>query len=209
MSIQQASLSEPNREQWLRTYYFVRAAASFAWVAGALTLAQHSLPLASGWLILYPLWDAAANFWDAARSGGPTQNRSQLINVAVSLIVTVVAAYALFADTTWVLAVFGAWATLAGLLQLITAIRRWKVGAQWAMVLSGGQSALVGGLFITQAHTPTIESVKTLAGYAAMGAIYFLISAVWLTVKAKRTKAIGVPHDGDARTAKLSRRSRG
>ncbi|WP_196810035.1 DUF308 domain-containing protein [Mycobacterium sp. 360MFTsu5.1] len=209
MSIQQASLSEPNREQWLRTYYFVRAAASFAWVAVALTLAQHSLTLASGWLILYPLWDAAANFWDAARSGGPAQNRSQLINVAVSLIVTIVAAYALLAGTTWVLAVFGAWATLAGLLQLITAIRRWKVGAQWAMALSGGQSALVGGLFITQAHTPTIESAKTLAGYAAMGAIYFLISAVWLTVKASRAKAIPAPHDGDARTAKLSRRSRG
>jgi len=203
VSIHQASPSETEREQWLKVYYFVRAAFSFAWVAVALTLAQHSRPLAVGWLILYPLWDASANFWDAARSGGLAQNRSQSINVVVSLIVTVVAAYALFADTTWVLAVFGAWATLAGLLQLITAIRRWKVGAQWAMALSGGQSALVGGLFITQAHTPTIGSAKTLAGYAAMGAIYFLISAVWLTVKTNRAKATRGPHDGDAGTDKL------
>ncbi|WP_208103678.1 DUF308 domain-containing protein [Mycolicibacterium sp. CBMA 226] len=204
MSTQQPSPSETNREMWLTTYYFVRAGFSFAWVAVALTLAQHSLPLATGWLILYPLWDAAANFWDASRSGGLAQNRSQLLNFAVSLIVTVVAAYALFAATTWVLAVFGAWATLAGLLQLITAIRRWKVGAQWAMVLSGGQSALAGGLFIAQAHTPTIGSAKTLAGYAAMGAIYFLISALWLTVKTNRAKAIRAPHDGDARADKLA-----
>ena len=37
-----------------------------------------------------------------------------------------------------------------------------------------------------------------------MGAIYFLISAVWLTVKANRAKAIGVPRDGDARTETLA-----
>ena len=45
--------------------------------------------------------------------------------------------------------IFGAWAILSGLLQLGTAVRRWKrFGAQWAMVLSGGQSALAGGFFI-------------------------------------------------------------
>jgi uncharacterized membrane protein HdeD (DUF308 family) len=204
VATQQPSPSETNREMWLTNYYFVRAGFSFVWVAVALTLAQHSLPLATGWLILYPLWDAAANFWDASRSGGLAQNRSQLLNVVVGLVVTVVAAYALFAGTTWVLAVFGAWATLAGLLQLITAIRRWKVGGQWAMILSGGQSALAGGLFITQAHTPTIGSAKILAGYAAMGAIYFLISALWLTVKTNRAKAIRATHDGDALADKLT-----
>lgn len=96
------------------------------------------------------------------------------------------------------------WATLAGLLQLATAVRRWKAGAQWAMILSGGQSALVGGLFITQAHTPVTGSAKTLAGYAAMGAIYFLISAIWLTVKSARAKAVRAPHDQEARTERLT-----
>ena len=38
MSIHQASPSETDREQWLKVYYFVRAAFSFAWVAVALTL---------------------------------------------------------------------------------------------------------------------------------------------------------------------------
>ncbi|GAS87479.1 hypothetical protein [Mycolicibacterium brisbanense] len=201
MSVHHSSALKSNREQWLKTYYFVRAAVALVWVVVALTVAQHSLALATGWLVLYPFWDAAANLWDASRSGGLVQNRSQMINVAVSLIVTVVAAYVLFTGTASVLPVFGAWATLAGLLQLATAVRRWKAGAQWAMILSGAQSALVGGLFVTQAHTPVVGSVKTLAGYAAMGAIYFLISALWLTVKISRGKSPRVPHDGEARTA--------
>jgi uncharacterized membrane protein HdeD (DUF308 family) len=83
----------------------------------------------------------------------------------------------------WVLGVFGAWAILSGLLQLGTAIRRWKsFGAQWAMVLSGGQSALAGGFFIFQATTPMSPSIANVAGYAGVGAIYFFVSAVWLTV---------------------------
>ncbi|WP_228141907.1 hypothetical protein, partial [Acinetobacter baumannii] len=55
-------------------------------------------------------------------------------------------------------------------------------GAQWAMVLSGAQSALAGGFFIFQATTPAVPSIADVAGYAGGGAIYFLVSAVWLTV---------------------------
>lgn len=89
-----------------------------------------------------------------------------------------------------VLAVFGAWAILAGLLQLGTAIRRWRsFGAQWAMVLSGAQSALAGGFFIFQASTPAVPSIATVTGYAGVGALYFLVSAIWLTVGDWRRRA--------------------
>ena len=50
------------------------------------------------------------------------------------------------------------------------------------MGLSGGQSALAGGFFIFQATTPMSPTIANVAGYAAVGAIYFLVSAVWLTV---------------------------
>ena len=100
--------------------------------------------------------------------------------------------------------VFGAWATLSGLLQLATAVRRRKAGAQWAMILSGAQSALVGGFFIAQAHMPIPESLKTLAGYATLGAVYFLVSAVWLFVKERRAKSASTGRE--ERTETLSPR---
>ncbi len=85
--------------------------------------------------------------------------------------------------------VFGVWAVLSGLLQLGTAVRRWKeFGAQWAMILSGAQSALAGGFFIVKAYEPAPDAIVKVAGYAAVGAIYFLASATWLSVNKTRRK---------------------
>jgi uncharacterized membrane protein HdeD (DUF308 family) len=179
-----------SQERWLKLYYFTRTAFSAAWVAAAFTVGQHSLTIAAVLLVVYPAWDAAANYFDASRSGGLAQNRTQTINVVVSLATTLAVVVALQMSMNWVLAVFGAWAILSGLLQLGTAVRRWKsYGAQWAMILSGGQSALAGVFFIVQARMPTPPSITNVAGYAALGAFYFLVSAVWLSVSELRRKA--------------------
>ncbi|MDA9452424.1 MULTISPECIES: DUF308 domain-containing protein [Bradyrhizobium] len=172
-----------DRAQWLKQYYFLRAAFSLAWVIAAFAIAPSSAVIAATLLIAYPAWDAAANYLDALCSGGLNQNRTQALNVLVSLATTIAVILALRVSMNWVLGIFGAWAILAGLLQLGTAVRRWRsYGAQWAMVLSGGQSALAGGFFIFQATMPAIPSIANVAGYAAVGALYFLVSAVWLTV---------------------------
>ena len=184
------NLVRDDREQWLKQYYFLRAAFSVAWVVAAFAVASKSPAIAGALLVLYPAWDAAANLVDALRSGGLARNRTQALNVLVSLVTTVAVIVALQASMNWVLGVFGAWAILSGLLQLGTAIRRWKsFGAQWAMVLSGGQSALAGGFFIAQALTPAVPSIANVAGYAGVGALYFLVSAVWLTVSDWRRRA--------------------
>ena len=184
------NLVRDDREQWLKQYYFLRAAFSVAWVAAAFAVASKSPAIAGALLVLYPAWDAAANLVDAMRSGGLARNRTQALNVLVSLVTTVAVIVALQASMNWVLGVFGAWAILSGLLQLGTAIRRRKsFGAQWAMVLSGGQSALAGGFFIAQALTPAVPSIANVAGYAGVGALYFLVSAVWLTVSDWRRRA--------------------
>jgi hypothetical protein len=176
------------QERWLTRYYFTRAAVSCAWVAAALTLGTASWPVAAALLVLYPAWDALANMVDAARSGGLARNTTQALNVAVS-VATALAVASSLASMHRVLAVFGAWAILSGLLQLGTALRRWKtLGAQWAMVLSGAQSALAGGLFIAQARMPQAPTIATVAGYAGVGAVYFLVSALWLVVGARRRK---------------------
>jgi uncharacterized membrane protein HdeD (DUF308 family) len=190
MTDQAATPAFTRQEQWLKTYYFTRTAFSAAWVAAAFALGQRSSSIAAILLVGYPLWDAAANYIDASRSGGLSRNRTQAFNVVVSLATTLAVLVALPMSMNRVLGVFGAWAVLAGLLQLGTAVRRWKrFGAQWAMVLSGAQSALAGGFFIAQAWQSAPPSITDIAGYAAVGAFYFLVSAVWLTVRGPRNAA--------------------
>jgi len=175
-------------EQWLRTYYFTRAAFSIVWVLAALNAAPHSLAAAI-LLVAYPLWDALANLVDAQRSGGFAANRPQALNAVVSLAVAAAVGFGLN-DMHNVLAVFGAWAILSGLLQLAAGLRRWKAfGAQWAMILSGAQSALAGAVFIFQAGAAAEPTVATIAGYAGFGAFYFLLSGLSLTVRGMRRKA--------------------
>jgi uncharacterized membrane protein HdeD (DUF308 family) len=177
------------QEGWLRNYYFARAAFAIAWMAIAATVAQHSALVGAALLIVYPAFDAVANLIDGSRSGGYAKNRAQALNVAVSAVVALSVAVAL-PDMHHVLAIFGIWAILAGVLQLSTGVRRWKeTGAQWAMILSGAQSALAGGFFIFQSTQADMPSVATVAGYAAFGALWFLVSAVSLTIRAVRRKA--------------------
>jgi hypothetical protein len=64
------------QERWLKLYYFIRAGFSAVWVAAAFTAGQHSPTLATTLLVVYPAWDAAANFVDAVRSGGLGKNRT-------------------------------------------------------------------------------------------------------------------------------------
>ena len=97
------------------------------------------------------------------------------------------------------LAVFGIWATAAGLAQLTTGVRRWRTsGAQWAMILSGAQSMLAGVFFVTQAGLAKIT--VDVAPYAAFGAFYFLVSRRVVDVrKSPASSLIAVPStNGDA-----------
>ncbi|RFU49714.1 DUF308 domain-containing protein [Paraburkholderia sp. DHOC27] len=176
-------------EQWLKYYYFTRAAFSVVWLTLAFTVGQHVMAVGAALLILYPAWDALANYVDMSRSGGMRENRTQTFNVFASVAIALAVTVVLNVDASLVLDVFGVWAVLSGLLQLGTALRRRKrFGAQWAMMLSGGQSALVGVLFIAQAHASTPPAIVRVAGYAGVGALYFLVSAVWLSVSQLRRK---------------------
>jgi uncharacterized membrane protein HdeD (DUF308 family) len=168
---------------WLKSYYFVRFAVSAAWVFLAFTLAKHMPSLAAIMLVAYPAWDALANFVDAQNTGGLGRNKSQFLNVVISVLTGFAVGIALAYSMNAVLAVYGVWAFLSGLLQLTTAVRRWKTnGAQWAMILSGAQSALAGAFFVNMASGVEVIDITNVAPYAAFGAFYFLVSAVLLTV---------------------------
>lgn len=177
-AVHMAEAVESDRQQhWLLTYYLTRAAFSIAWIGAAKAAASQSPLLEAALLVAYPLWDALANLADGARSGGLARNRSQAWNGAASLAVTAAVALTLD-DMHRVLAVFGIWAILSGLLQLGTGLRRRKRhGGQWPMMLSGAQSALAGGFFLYRAALPAEPSIASVTGYAGFGAFYFLLAA--------------------------------
>ncbi|KRA66579.1 hypothetical protein ASD79_01665 [Caulobacter sp. Root655] len=182
------TLSSRAGAEALMRYYFLRAFAAAVWVVAAFTIARSSTVVAGALLAIYPAWDAFANARDARANGGFRANLPQALNTAVSGAVALAVLVALRIDMGLVLVLFGVWAILAGLLQLVVGVRRWRAyGAQWAMVLSGAQSALAGGFFIkSAAAAPAAPAITIIAPYAAFGAFYFLVSAILLAVKIRR-----------------------
>lgn len=176
---------------WLTRYYFARAAFSVVWVGAAVALADSASAVVAALLLIYPAWDAIANVVDAQRNGGLRRNPTQAFNAIVSTVTTVLVGISLTTSMNDVLRVFGVWAALSGLLQLATAVRRWKTyGAQWPMILSGAQSTFAGVMFLVQASAPEAPHITAIAPYAAFGAFYFLVAAIWLVVgRARRRRA--------------------
>jgi uncharacterized membrane protein HdeD (DUF308 family) len=180
---------QPERAAWLRKLYFIRAAFSFVWVALVFTVAKQSPAVATVLLIVYPAWDALANLLDARMTGGTKANPTQTLNAWISTMVAVAVTVSLVLEFQVSLLIFGAWAIVSGLLQLATAIRRRKSDrGQWVMMLSGAQSALAGGFFIAQ-QGGSAPVLQTIVGYAAVGAVYFLISGLVILFRKPRAGA--------------------
>lgn len=191
MSLTIKPLQSIPSQYWLKNYYYLRTLFSLIWVAAAFTVGRHSPTSAALLLIIYPAWDALANYIDSQKSGGFGKNRMQAINILVSTFTTAAVILSLRESMNAVIAVFGGWAILSGLLQLGAAAQRWKNNnAQWSMVLSGAQSMLAGAFFVFQSQLPVPPSVINIAGYAAFGAFYFLVSALSLTVMTRKNKSV-------------------
>ncbi|MGO2431415.1 hypothetical protein ACTXJG_10680 [Glutamicibacter arilaitensis] len=82
-------------------------------------------------------------------------------------------------------AVWGVWAIASGVPQLLTAIRNRGAGGQIAQVLSGGISVLAGGGFLYQGLLGR-AMMAGVAGYATLGAVFFLVSAIVLSAKLRK-----------------------
>lgn len=174
----------------LARYYLIRGIVAAGWVVAAVAVGRSNAAAAAVLLVSYPAWDALANWFDARGSGGLRANPSQALNVVVSLGAAVAVAGALQSGMNAVLAAFGVWAILAGLAQLVTGVRRWRIfGAQWAMILSGAQSTLAGVVFVVQSGGTRVPTIVDIAPYAGFGAFYFLVSAAWLIVASRRRAA--------------------
>ncbi|MFI6947134.1 hypothetical protein [Streptomyces sp. NPDC050422] len=164
----------------LRKLYFLRFGFAVAWAALLFASAGTLGPLSATLLVIYPVFDVACAVVDirsTRANGGPV--RGLYVNVALSTLTAVGLAAAAASGIPAVLRVWGVWAVTAGIVQLVVGAVRRRLGGQWAMIASGSLSTLAGASFFAQAGKDG-ASLGNLAGYAVLGGIFFLASALRL-----------------------------
>ncbi|MEU7484256.1 hypothetical protein [Streptomyces sp. NPDC042319] len=181
--------TSPRASATLRKLYFLRFAFAAVW-AGLLFATSSKLgPPTAALLVIYPLFDVAAAVVDvrsAKANGGPV--RGLYVNIALSTLTGIGLALAATSGIPAVLRVWGVWAITAGLVQLIVGALRRRLGGQWAMIVSGAISTLAGASFFAQAGSDD-ASLSSLAGYAFLGGVFFLVSALRMTRAGKAAAA--------------------
>nr|WP_184870610.1 hypothetical protein [Kutzneria kofuensis] len=168
----------------LRQLYFTRFGFAIIWAGLLVATASTINPLSVALLVLYPVFDVAAAIVDARSSRSTKPVSGLYVNIAISLLAAVGLAVVVSSGIPGVLRVWGAWAILSGLVQLAVGLTRRKLGGQWPMIISGAISTVAGTSFILQAGQQG-TGLSTLAGYAALGGIFFLVSALRLGRAAK------------------------
>jgi uncharacterized membrane protein HdeD (DUF308 family) len=168
----------------LRRLYVVRFGFAIVWAVALFVTKSDLSPISIALLVLYPLFDVAAAVVDARSSRATGPARGLYVNIVISLLAAVGVAIACASGVPAVLRVWGAWAVVSGLVQLIVGVARREMGGQWPMILSGGISVLAGTSFIMMASA-TNPSLASVAGYAVLGGVFFVVSALRLgrTVK--------------------------
>nr|BFD87205.1 hypothetical protein StreXyl84_66060 [Streptomyces sp. Xyl84] len=164
----------------LRKLYLLRFAFAAVWAALLFATADTLGPLSGTLLVLYPLVDAACAVVDLratrAADGAVTRLR---VNIGLSVLTGIALAAALASGIPAVLRVWGVWAVAAGITQLAVAVVRRRMGGQWPMIVSGAVSTLAGASFFLQGGKGD-ATLTNLAGYAFLGGVFFLVSALRL-----------------------------
>ncbi len=166
--------------QSLRNLYFTRTAVQLLWAGVVIATAATNPALAAALLVLYPLWDVACTVYDLrssirSNSGSPT---AQYVNAALGFLAAIAIFLTAFKNPQQAVVTFGAWAFVAGVAQFAVGIsRRKQLGGQWAMILSGLQSAAAGVAFILGGLDDKTH-IKDIGGYAIFGGVYFLIAGI-------------------------------
>ncbi|HJZ36233.1 MAG TPA: hypothetical protein VJ204_08165 [Solirubrobacterales bacterium] len=161
----------------------VRAAFALIWAA-ALALAvgdkvpttNSDIPVGIALLLAsYPLIDVISSIVGSRFA----ETRVLRANAAVSSLAVVALAVTSFgSDAGATLAAFGAWAAASGLILLGIAIHRRRTeGRQLPLIVSGGLSTIAGVSFLAASGNDKAH-LGMIAGYMALGAALFIVSAV-------------------------------
>lgn len=160
----------------LRGLYLIRFAFALVWAL--LLFAVGTGPVLVPLLVIYPLFDAAAVLWQLRRTeSGGGAGTAERVNIGVSVVVAVAVGIAAGISPASALVVWGLWAIGAGVPQLLSAVRRRRLGGQVPQMLSGGISVLAGASFLLQGLHGS-SALASLGGYAVLGGVFFLISAL-------------------------------
>jgi uncharacterized membrane protein HdeD (DUF308 family) len=169
-----------------RLLYVIRFAFAFVWAGALFATGGAAGPFLTVLLVLYPLFDAGAVLWQLRAAPGADRSRaSEWINVIVSVLVAIALGIASTVSVPAALTVWGLWAIGAGIPQLISAIRNRRAGGQVAQMLSGGISVLAGTGFAVQGLQGA-GAIAGAGGYALAGAVFFLVSAIRLSILIRR-----------------------
>lgn len=164
----------------------VRAVIALVWAVALVVAVGDRIPttasdvttLAALLLSAYPLIDAVSSFVEASSRTGRAAGVLRL-NAAISTVAAIALAVATFAgDAGTTLVAFGAWAGVSGAIQLGVALHRRHAGdRQTPMIVSGALSTIAGIAFVA-ASAQDAAHLSNLAGYAALGALLYLLWAV-------------------------------
>lgn len=166
----------------LRRLYLARFAFAIVWAVLLVITASTLKPLgppSAALLVLYPVVDLAAAVVDHRATHAARPAPALFVNMALSLLAAIGLGFAVTSGLPAVLVVWGAWAITAGIVQLVVAVPRRALGGQWPMILSGAISVLAGAGFVVQSSGSS-ASLTALAGYATLGGVFFLVSALRL-----------------------------
>ncbi len=176
--------------RYLRDLYLFRCGFSALWVALVVTLASAgtaggTVSFLSGLLLVgYPVSDAAATVFDLRRAaaGWP-----QLVNLGSDLVAAVAIGVAARSGLAAAITAFGGWAVLSGVLMIVLAVRRQRVlRGQWLLIISGVGSVFAGISFTGWTGSPS-AGLTALAQYSAGGAVWYLLTALWLWLRGRLT----------------------
>jgi uncharacterized membrane protein HdeD (DUF308 family) len=174
----------------LRDLYLFRAGFSAFWVALVFSLAvartgEETVGLLGGvLLVIYPVSDGIATLFDL-RSGPIVAGWPQHLNLAADLAAALAVLVALQSNLADAITIFGVWAIGTGAVMIFLAARRQRVlSGQWLMIISGAGSVFAGITFVNWTGSSS-AGLAVLAQYSAGGAVWYLLTAVWLSWTAR------------------------
>jgi uncharacterized membrane protein HdeD (DUF308 family) len=169
--------------------YLIRGLLAVVWAAAFAKTHDHLGVLAITLLVIYPLIDAASSLIDYRTQPRHAERRITAFNAALSALAAMALGVAGSFGAAAALAVFGAWAVIAGAAQLVLGLRRRgpDLGRQWPMLIAGGLSFLVGIFYGIQAAgaKPSLEVLST---YATGGGVFFIIQAGLLAWRTRQRR---------------------
>ncbi|MBO1329860.1 DUF308 domain-containing protein [Streptomyces sp. VRA16 Mangrove soil] len=161
--------------------YLSRGILAVAWALAFARAHEDVDAVAITLLVVYPLIDAVSSLLDHRATPEGAERRVIAFNGVLSTLAAIALGVAGAGGEAPVLHVFGVWAVVSGLAQVIVGLRRRgaEFGKQWPTLISGGLSFLVGITYNIQAAGDH-PSLDVLSVYATGGGVWFILQALLL-----------------------------